>query len=71
MSADERLAPIGIEITRPEPDLLDLKRQQAEIETIQSHMKQLRARIDRQLDEQRTTVDVIPVRLDELPPAAE
>ncbi len=71
MSADERLAPIGIEITRPEPDLLDLKRQQAEIETIQSQMKQLRARIDRRLDEQRTTVDVIPVRLDELPPAAE
>ena len=71
MSADERLAPIGIEITRPEPDLLDLKRQQAEIETIQSQMKQLRAWIDRRLDEQRTTVDVIPVRLDELPPAAE
>ena len=71
MSTDERFDRIGTEIIHREPDLLDLKRQQAEIEAIQSQMMQLRARIDRRFDERRTTIDVIPVRLDELPPATE
>ncbi|MBB3267459.1 hypothetical protein FHW79_005118 [Azospirillum sp. OGB3] len=66
MSTDETPDRIAV----PLPDLSDLERQKAEIEAIQAQMTQLRIRIDQRLDDQRPTIDLVPVRLDEPPAAA-
>ncbi|MGR0186456.1 hypothetical protein [Azospirillum aestuarii] len=72
MSTDETPDRIAV----PLPDLSDLERQKAEIEAIQAQMTQLRIRIDQRLDgqrldDQRPTIDLVPVHLDEPPPAVE
>ncbi|UKJ74160.1 hypothetical protein [Azospirillum brasilense] len=69
MSTDKTPDRIATALAAPLPDLSDLERQKAEIEAIQAQMMDLRARIDTRLDEQRPTIDAVPVRLDEsLPP---
>ncbi|MBK4718603.1 hypothetical protein JJL56_06960 [Azospirillum sp. YIM DDC1] len=71
MSTDESSERIATDIAVPLPDLSDLERQKAEIEAIQAQMTRLRARIDQRLDDQRPTIDLVPVHLDEPPPAVE
>ena len=69
MSTDKTPDHIATALATPLPDLSDLERQKAEIEAIQAQMMNLRARIDQRLDEQRPTIDAVPVHLDEpLPP---
>ncbi|KAA0686565.1 hypothetical protein [Azospirillum brasilense] len=71
MSTDKTSDRVAADVAVPLPDLSDLERQKAEIEAIQAQMMQLRARIDQRLDDQRPTIDLVPVRLDPPPPSVE
>ncbi len=69
MSTDKTSDRIATDIAVTPPDLSDLERQKAEIEAIQAQMTQLRARIDQRFEDQRPTIDLVPVHLDESSPA--
>ncbi|OYD82679.1 hypothetical protein [Azospirillum brasilense] len=71
MSTDESSDRIATDVAVPPPNLSELDRQKAEIEAIQAQMTRLRARVDQRLDDQRPTIDLVPIRPTPPPPTVE